>query len=364
MKRILFTVSNDLNYDQRMHRICNTLHNEGYDVKIIGRRKRASEPIIPQRYRQQRLHLWFEKGKLFYIELNIRLFLALLFKKFDIVCGTDLDTILPCYFAAKLKSKQCVYDAHELFTEVPEVIDRPGVRSVWLRVEKFICKNVKYKYTTSQSVADEFNRRYGVNFEVIRNLPLRLHFPERKEAAENKLPVILYRGAVNKGRGLEAAIAAMKYIDAKLIIAGGGDIIDNLKGQAKESGLESKITFTGFQTPQQLHDLTLMATIGLNLLEADSKNYYFSLANKFLDYIQCRIPQVCMNFPEYKLINDEFNVAILIDEATPGKLDAAINKLLSDNKLKDELVLNCATASMELCWEVEEKKLIDFYKPL
>ena len=36
--RIIFTVTNDLNYDQRMIRICNSLSQRGYDIKIIGRK--------------------------------------------------------------------------------------------------------------------------------------------------------------------------------------------------------------------------------------------------------------------------------------------------------------------------------------
>jgi hypothetical protein len=39
--------------------------------------------------------------------------------------ANDLDTLLPAFIAAKLKRKKLVYDAHEFFTQVPELIHRP-----------------------------------------------------------------------------------------------------------------------------------------------------------------------------------------------------------------------------------------------
>src|SRR5690349_15933931 len=104
MPRIIFTVINDLTYDQRMHRICNSLANDGYDVLLVGRKLKSSIPIRQEKYLQKRLGFVFTRGKLFYIEYNIRLFFFLLLKKFDIVCGIDLDTILPCYFISKIKN--------------------------------------------------------------------------------------------------------------------------------------------------------------------------------------------------------------------------------------------------------------------
>src|SRR5690349_17278363 len=103
VKRILFTVTNDLNYDQRMQRICNTLADAGYDVTLIGRKLKTSAPLPDKNYKQRRLNCWFNKGKLFYAEFNIRVFFFLLFKKADCICAIDLDTILPCYYISKLK---------------------------------------------------------------------------------------------------------------------------------------------------------------------------------------------------------------------------------------------------------------------
>src|SRR5215472_3995613 len=98
MKRLAFTVTNDLTYDQRMIRICTSLSRGGYHVTLIGRKQKTSVALSSQPFFQKRLHCFFQKGKAFYIEHNIRLFFFLLFKRSDLICAIDLDTILPCYF--------------------------------------------------------------------------------------------------------------------------------------------------------------------------------------------------------------------------------------------------------------------------
>ena len=45
-KSFLVTVTNDLNQDQRMHRICSALVNDGNQVMLLGRVKPNSKPLL------------------------------------------------------------------------------------------------------------------------------------------------------------------------------------------------------------------------------------------------------------------------------------------------------------------------------
>ncbi len=135
MKKIVFTVTNDLTYDQRMQRICKSLTDAGYDVTLVGFFKKRSIKLIQKSFQQHRIHVFFKKGKLFFFEYNLKLFFWLLLKKFDIYCGIDLDTLIPVYLNAKIKSKPCVYDAHEYYTQLPEVIHRRYINHFWNRIE-------------------------------------------------------------------------------------------------------------------------------------------------------------------------------------------------------------------------------------
>jgi glycosyltransferase involved in cell wall biosynthesis len=383
LKKIIFTVTNDLTYDQRMIRICTTLATEGYDVTLVGRRLKASQSFDYQEIKHKRFSLFFNKGKFFYVEYNLRLFFWLLFQRFDIVCGIDLDTILPCYFAAILRGgKPCVYDAHELFTDTPEVERRPTIRKIWLAVERFIVPRVKHCYTVGQSVADEFEKRYGRKFYVIRNLPfknyeitkLRDYELRDYEITNYELPnysitqlpnILIYQGALNEGRGIEQTIEAMQDIEnCAFWLVGEGDLSEILRGRVAALKLENKVKFLGFIKPKDLPNITRQATIGLNIAEDKSLSYRLSLPNKIFDYIQAGLPQICIQFIEFQRLNDEFNIAYMIPKAEKQLIAEAINRLLSDKVLYQNLKENCVKAAEVLTWENEQKKLLAFYSKI
>jgi glycosyltransferase involved in cell wall biosynthesis len=360
LKKIIFTVTNDLNHDQRMIRICTALALEKYDVHLIGRLLPHSKPIVNQLFTQHRLKIWFQKGKFFYAEYNIRLFFFLLKNQFDRVCGIDLDTILPCYLVSKLKQKVCIYDAHEYFTEVPELIGRPTTKRIWEKIADFVLPKIKYCYTVGSCLATLFEERYGVPFEVIQNVPFRQSI-KNQNIKNNR--IILYQGALNEGRGLEIAIEAMQHIEgAVLWLAGEGDLSQSLRQQVENQGLTHKVIFLGFIAPKDLPQCTAEATIGLNLLDATSLSYYYSLANKFFDYMQYGVPQINMRFPEYEKIGLQYEVSALIDDLSVNALVQALKKILNDDNYYNHLKINSLEAANVFNWEKESQKLLHFYQ--
>ncbi|MEJ7681719.1 MAG: hypothetical protein WKG06_28505 [Segetibacter sp.] len=64
-----------------------------------------------------------------------------------------------------------MYDAHELFTEQKEIVTRPAIYKLWLKVEKFAVPKFSNGYTVNDFIADEFKRRYSAQYAVVRNLP-------------------------------------------------------------------------------------------------------------------------------------------------------------------------------------------------
>ena len=360
MKKLVFTVTNDLSYDQRMQRICGTLADAGYDVLLVGRKLKTSLPLSKKNYGQQRLQCWFNKGKLFYSEFNIRLFFFLLFKKADCICAIDLDTILPSYYISKLKRVRRVYDAHEYFSQLDEIVSRPSIYRFWNRIEKRIIPNFKNGYTVCDSLAEEFRKNYNANYKVIRNVPLLFESNEERRSED----VILYQGAVNKGRGLNRLALAMRNVNAKLWVCGNGNFMEEMRSVVQANGLSGKVIFFGMLPPEELKKRTAQAYVAVNPFERSGLNQYLSLSNKFFDYIHAGIPQVSMNYPEYKKINDQFKIAELIDDLDPESIAKAINKLLTNKELYLELKQNCLAARQELNWQNEKDRLLNFYEEL
>lgn len=358
MKRIYFTVTNDLTYDQRMKRICTSLAENGYAVTLVGFRKRNSQPLREEKFFQKRLSLFFQKGKLFYAEVNLRLFIYLLFKKMNAICAIDLDTILPCLYVSKWKRVFRIYDAHELFTETKEVVTRPGIQKLWKKIERYAVPKFSKAYTVSQSIAEEFRNRYNVQFEIIRNLTkLRDDIPDPESRQ-----FVLYQGAVNEARAFEFLIPAMKQINSKLIVCGDGNFMGQLKQLIRENGVENKVELRSMLPPEELWQVSLHARIGITIIENLGMNQYYSLPNKFFDYIHAAVPQVAVDYPEYRRINDQFEVAVLLDKTDPEIIASAINNLLGNDVLYKRLKDNCIMARNTLNWQQEEKKLLLFYQ--
>lgn len=360
MKKLIFTVTNDLNYDQRMIRICNSLTVNGYDVTLVGFTLKESVALHRRSFNQKRIFTFFRTGKLFYLEYNLRLFFYLLFKKADLICAIDLDTILPVLFASKIKGCRRAYDAHELFCEMKEIVSRPFVYKVWKKTERFAVPKFKYGYTVNEPIAAEFKKMYGVSYPVIMNAPVlkELLIPEKKEK------YILYQGAVNEGRSFETLIPAMKSVPAKLIIAGSGNYIHDAIKLVSDSGLQHKIIFKGRMLPEELYQLTIDAWIGVTLFEPGALSNYFSLANRYFDYMHAGVPQLCVNYPVYAELNKTKPVAVLTGNLASENLALLLNHLLENSVLYHTLQQNCLEQRNILNWQQEEKKLVDFYKQI
>lgn len=360
-KRIYCTVTNDLSYDQRMIRICSSLQKAGYAVCLVGRKRKESKPLLEQPFEQKRLKCWFNKGKWFYLEYNIRLFFYLLFKRLDAVCAIDLDTLLAGYYSTKFKRKLCVYDAHEYFTEVPELVNRPNTQRIWQRIAQRIIPKLKHCYTVCESLAEIFKEKYQTDFEVIRNVPFGQPVPN---LTTPKPPyILLYQGALNDGRGLEELIAAMQDIkQAEFWMAGEGDLSQELRLLVKELKLEQKVKFLGYVQPHELKAITLQADIGVNLLQNKGLNYYYSLANKFFDYMQVCKPSLNMQFPEYQKLIKEYAVGLLLPDLEKTTLVEAIQQLVENPEYYSQLQRTCLLAREEYIWEKEEKKLVAFWQ--
>jgi glycosyltransferase involved in cell wall biosynthesis len=368
---IFCTVTNDLSYDQRMQRICTSLAGAGYKVTLVGRLLPSSLPPEAYPFEQVRLKCRYNSGKLFYLEYNWKLYRYL--KKITegknpagyALCAIDLDTILPVLKVSQLRKSPRVYDAHELFTELTEVKRRKLVSITWSQVERIAVPEFRFGYTVNDFIAGELKRRYGVEYEVIRNMPSG-KFSEQDDFDPGKYqiptdPFFLYQGAVNEGRSFETLIPAMKMVDAKLVIAGNGNFFEQAKALAKKEGLTTKVIFTGYLKPSELKQLTPLAWAGITIFDSKGLNQYYSLANRYFDYIRGGIPQVCVNYPEYAALNKKHETSLMINDVSATTIAAAMNKLLSDDVLYKQLQSACTAASEDFSWENESGKLVAYW---
>lgn len=363
LKKVIVSVTNDLVSDNRVHKVCTSLELMGYKVLLVGR-KLYNSHAINRSYKAKRFKLLFNKGPFFYAEYNFRLFHFLLFSKADIFLANDLDCLFANYLASKIRRKILVYDSHEYFTEVPELIGRDFVRNFWLRIEKSIVPKLKYCYTVCNSLSDEYFKKYKIRFSVVRNVPTKYtnNSKSNKKIFPADKKIIIYQGALNVGRGIESVIKAVKYLDnVNFVIIGDGDIREQLKELVLSEDVSEKVFFTGKIPLEELRDYTNSANLGISLEENMGLNYYYSLPNKIFDYIQAGIPVLASDFPEMKKIVENYNVGKCTLEKDPKKLSLIIDSMLSDEVTLTIWKENLKVAVEELNWENEEKVLKEIF---
>lgn len=374
MKRIILAVTNDLATDQRVDRTCRALTEAGWEVTLVGRKLRNSLPLEDRPYTTHRMRLIFRRSALFYAEYNLRLFLLLLFSKADCLFANDTDTLAACGLASRIRRKPLVFDAHELFPEVPELEGRPRVKAFWEWVERVSLPYAKCCFTVCQSVADEYRRRYGVEMTVVRNVPDRPAMPPQKPSHDaDRQPILLYQGAVNIGRGIHELADAMGHLpECRLIVAGDGDLLHQEQAYASTLPWNDRIQFLGRVAPSRLHSLTAKATLGLCLLEDLGLNYRYSLPNRIADFANAGVPVLATDFPEIRRVLEEYGTGTLTGplphEQSGGDYRHYITRLSEEiqaalhhweNMPADERERRFARAGEELNWQHEKYKLIN-----
>jgi glycosyltransferase involved in cell wall biosynthesis len=366
--RAIVSVTNDLYTDNRVDKICLFLVGQGYEVILVGRRRKTSLDLDPRLYKTHRMKLLFDKGPFFYAAYNIRLFLYLLFRRADLLVANDLDTLLANYVAGKFKSStRLVYDSHEYYTEVPELTGRPRIKAMWEGIEKRIFPKLKWVYTVNQSIADRYSEKYGVPVKVVRNIAPKYQAEEAVTRSvlglpEDKFILILQGAGINMDRGAEELVEAMRLIEnALLLIIGDGDVLPQLQKDVIEYDLQETVLFLGKKPYKEMMRYTHVADVGLTLDKSTNLNYRFSLPNKVFDYIHAGTPVICTDLPEVKKVVQGHEVGIVLKELSPQMIAKAVEDLRNDPVLYQRLKTNCHKAALIESWEGECEILKSIY---
>ena len=122
----------------------------------------------------------------------------------------------------------------------------------------------------------ELQRNFGLPFEKINVIPngvnltmysgIERDYDFRRNYASDNEKIILYAGRLVYEKGVQYLIGAMpkilqNYHDAKLVIAGKGGMIDELKAEVDHLGLGNKVYFTGYMDHKSLCKLYKCADI-------------------------------------------------------------------------------------------------------
>ncbi len=364
-KRIIVSVSNDLSSDQRVHKTCMELQAKGHSILLIGRLLPNSLPL-ERSYDTHRMKLIFKKKIFFYIELQIRLFVFLLFVKADVFWSNDLDTLIPNYYVSKLRRKKLIYDSHEYFCGAPEILSRPKVYKIWKTIENHLFPKLTHALTVNDSIAKLYRDEYGIPMYVMRNISPRPEGVLMLSRQELNLPndKIIF---INQGRGInldrggiEMIEALLPYPQCLLLIVGNGNAMDAIRLKIKELQMQDRVILRDAVPYKNLLSYTLAADFGVSLDNPSSPNYYYSLPNKLFDYIHCDLPVLASPVVEVAGIVNHWKIGEVAESYSIANIQNALEKLLAHGK--EHYQPNLKKAAAHFTWESEKQRLNDFFK--
>ncbi|NFP92688.1 glycosyltransferase family 4 protein [Clostridium sporogenes] len=388
LKNILMVVQNDFVNDSRIIKEANTLGRCGFNVKVLAlhnkglKEEEKFEYFIVKRIKlntRDRL----SKNKLSqivkYMEFKKKCLQEA--KKFnpDIVHCHDIYTLpIGKVIIKKLsntKKIKLIYDSHELWSQASNNLSMPNILvKLQNNIEKNVIKKCDKVITVSDSIAQYLMKQYKLEKKptIIRNIPYmkkeitnKSIFHEKFNIEKNK-KIVLYQGAVGKGRGIENLIKAMQYTkdNIVLVILGNGSMVKKYKEMANKLAVKDKVYFHSAVDPKELIDYTSSANLGMSLIFNICLSYYYSLPNKMFEYIQGEIPVLCSNYPDMKEIIQNYGVGQTVEPNDVGEIAKAINEILSKDDEYCEYKNNCKIAKEQLNWEKESNVLIQLYKDI
>ena len=130
-KLAVISIINGIETDARVLKTCNVLMELGYSIIVIDRNLATNLTLNNSKIKVISMSFIVNKGILFYLAFQIKLFFKLLFLKPTILVSNDLDTLAPNYLISRIKNIPLIYDSHELFTEVPELKNSKIKKKIW-----------------------------------------------------------------------------------------------------------------------------------------------------------------------------------------------------------------------------------------
>ncbi|MBK7625715.1 MAG: glycosyltransferase family 4 protein [Bacteroidales bacterium] len=181
--------------------------------------------------------------------------------------------------------------------------------------------------------------------------------------------VIFYGGAINRHRGLQVVLNALKIlisknIDVRLWIVGDGSYRKSLEEQSENLGISSSVRFHGQKPFNELLNILADADAAI-IPHVRTDNNDASSPNKLYQYMYLDKPIISSNCTSLKRIINETKTGFIYRHDSAEDLASLIEKLNNDKSLLNDLKGNGRSAVLEKYnWSIDRQRLVDAYRQI
>ncbi len=290
---------------------------------------------------------------------------------FDLIHCHDLPVLKPAVLLSAERDVPLIYDAHELYPS-------QKIHPLRLRMRNYINERMYIKYadyviTVNQFIAEIMKKRYGIrDIGVLMNCTeppeyfspddYRGYLREKLNLSKDK-KIVLFQGVISRERNIDSIVKAFKYLgdDIKLVFIGYGDYVERLKDLIKKERLKRRVFYLGQVPSDEILKYTAGADLGIIPYEPIDENHLYCSPNKFFEFIISGVPVMANRLPFFEMMNEKYGVVVFADMKRPLELAKRIKEILLNDEEIMRLRTNAISASEELNWRTEEKKLYDIY---
>lgn len=212
------------------------------------------------------------------------------------------------------------------FTDDPE---EQEIRQTIIRMDNKTLRESRDIYTISKNVSARLQRYNDIDSTPLYPPP---HYAGRYRSGAFG-DYVLYAGRLDSLKRCDLLVEAFRYVDppARLVLAGRGPQLENLKRQVERLGLEDRVEFTGFVPDKDLLDLYAGA-FGVLYAPVD-EDYGYVTVEAFLSgkpVVTCTDSGGTLEF-----VQD--GVSGLVVEPEPEAIGQAVNRLYNNRRRAEEM---------------------------
>lgn len=278
--------------------------------------------------------------------------------------------LLPAGLRLIKLGKKVIFDSHE---DVPrQMLHKPylNMPARWMIAKVFsayearVCRRLDAVVAATPFIRDKFLKINSRSIDIN-------NYPMPEELAQNdvrwfrKQHQVCYVGGIDPIRGYREMVRAMEHVrgDVRLVLGGQ---LPRPEVQQEVEGYNgwSRVDALGWLDRQQVRDVLTESMAGLVMFHP-LPNHVDAQPNKMFEYMSAGIPVIASNFPLWKEIVEGNQCGICVDPLNPADIARAIDTLVGNPELAEEMGRNGRLAVEEKYnWGNEEKKLLQLYEQL
>ena len=373
-KSVVSIVLNDFTHDSRVLKECRSLLKAGYKVRVAAMYSPGLSELENQDGLEvRRLKISTQKlpNNVFFSGIKYLQLLWIMYryaKSADIYHCNDIEALPIGVFAKWMgKNKKVVYDAHEYESEKAGIW---GFRKKLIIIfERFFIRYADQIITVGNKIAEEYQKLYNIKKPtVVMNCPVLNEEAYDRTILRTKLSInkdkilLIVQGTLTPDRGIQETLDAFIKVnrdDMALVFMGYG----SMKQQIEDFALKhANIYFMPSVAPEVVVSYTSSADVGLTFIENNSLSYYYSLPNKFFEYIHADLAIISWPLFEIEQIINTEKIGVVTKDFSSESIETVLSTLTKEKIL--EYKLNVKKLKYTFNWKVQEDRLLDIYKYL